>query len=137
MSKFSKPIRKTDEGVKILLSEVFDDTNVSFTDIDSYYLINGKYYFIEFVKCVDIRPTAYSTLSNLNDINAGLATVIEFVKKAEGILFIVFFEESKLQFLILKTQTGEDGNFQIVKQAQVDELGFKKWFQSLNINALK
>ncbi len=137
MSKHSKPIRKTDEGTKILLSEIFDETEVNFTDIDSYYLINGRYYFIEFVKCVDVRRATYTNISDLNDINAGLATVIEFVKKAEGILFIVFFEESKVQFLILKTQLGEDGNFAIVKQAHVDELGFKKWFQSLNINALK
>lgn len=137
MSKLSKPIRKTDEGTKILLSEIFDDTNASFTDIDSYYLINGKYYFVEFVKCTDVRPAAYSAISSINDINIGLATVIEFVKKAEGILFIVFFEESKEQFLVLKTQLGEDGNFSIVGQAQVDEAGFKKWFQALNTNALK
>lgn len=135
MPKLSKPIRKTDEGTKILLSEIFDDANVNFTDIDSYYLINGKYYFVEFVKCTDVRP--YSNISNLNDINVGLATVIEFVKKAEGILFIVFFEESKAQFLILKTQLGEDGNFSIAGQVQVDEARFKKWFQALNTNALR
>ena len=137
MSKLSKPIRKTDESAKMLLSEVFDKIEVNFTEIDSYYLINGRYYFVEFVKCVDVRPATYSSISNLKDINIDLTTIIEFVKRAEGILFIVFFEESREQFLILKTQLGEDGNFSIVKQVQVDELGFKKWFQSLNINALK
>ncbi|MFZ6024533.1 MAG: hypothetical protein ACOYVG_08790 [Bacteroidota bacterium] len=136
MANESKIIRKTDDSAMHLIYDVVGDKAKFVSDIDSYYLLNGKYVFLEFIKCA-VKPFDYNPNQNWNEIQLHLNRVWEFASKAEGSLWLICYDDSKDQFNLYKVSLMDDtkAEFQSQLNQNIDE--FKKWFQLLNSEVLK
>ncbi len=136
MANESKIIRKTDDSAMHLLFDVVGDKAKLISDIDSYYLLNDKYVFLEFIKC-NIKPFDYNPNQNWNEIQLHLNRVWEFVSKADGSLWLICYDDSKEFFNLYKVCSMDHvkAELQSPINQNIDE--FKKWFQLLNSDVLK
>jgi hypothetical protein len=135
MANESKSIRKTDDSAMALLHEMLGEDASKVADIDSYYKINGQYIFLEFVKC-SVRPFEYELMRNWADIRKQISIVWDFAIKAEGILWLVFYEEKKEQFRLLKVKLATETAFEYSDKLDYSFDQFKAWFQKLNSDVL-
>ncbi len=131
MSKFSKPIKKTDEGVKTLLSEVFDQEIDDFPTVDSFYFFNKNYVFFQFIKTT--LPFSDFVFS---DFEKDFFVLTQFVKKAKGTLIVVFYTKEKEMFFYVKIIFDNEGK-ELIAKSTIDFKTFQKRFQELNKNTLK
>lgn len=136
MANESKIIKKTDDSAMHLIYDVVGDKAKFISDIDSYYLLNGKYLFLEFIKCA-VKPFDYNPNDNWAEIQEHLNRVWDFAVKAEGSLWLVCYDDSKTQFNLYKIALMNDSKVEFQNQLEYNMDEFKKWFQLLNSEVLK
>lgn len=136
MANESKIIRKTDDSAMHLIYDVVGDKAKFISDIDSYYFLNGKYVFLEFVKCT-VKPFEYNPNQNWNEIQVHLNRVWEFVSKADGSLWLICYDDTKEQFNLFKVSSMSINKVEFSNQIEQNIDDFKKWFQLLNSEVLK
>lgn len=135
MASESKIIRKTDDSAMALLHEMLGDGADKIADVDSYYKINGHYVFLEFVKC-SVRPFEYDPIQNWAAISKQISLVCDFAIRAEGILWLVCYEEKKEQFRLLRVKAANEKVIEYSEKLDYSFDQFKAWFQKLNSDVL-
>lgn len=135
MGNESKSIRKTDDSAMALLYEILGEGAKNILDIDSYYNISGVYHFVEFIKC-GCNPFDYNINDNLNDLYKPLSIIWDFCKRADGIFWIVCYDEHKLQFKLLKVGNFNATNIELYEESKLTFTEFQKWFQKMNSDVL-
>lgn len=136
MGNESKAIKKTDSSAIALLFDVLGDKYKDVSDIDSYYNINGHYYFLEFVKC-DGNPFDYEPNENWEQIKKQITIVWEFSKKAEGTLWLICYNDSKSEFKLFKVSKLNEIKIEYKAVRKKNFKEFKVWFQRFNSEVLK
>lgn len=136
MANESKTIRKTDDSAIALLYDTLNDKTTTIGDIDSYYKINGKYIFLEFIKC-EVRPFEYEPMSYWANIRQHILVVWDFTIKAKGSLWLVCYEEQKEQFRLLRVEAASESGIEYSKKLDYNFDQFRFWFQRVNSEVLK
>lgn len=136
MANESKIIRKTDDSAMRLLYDIVGEKVNEIADIDSYYKIDGKYLFLEFIK-TEVAPADYDPNQNWNEIKRQISIIWDFNCRAEGTLWLVCYNDKREQFKLFNVSNVEDSKieFSEIQLQTFDE--FKVWFQKLNSDVLK
>ena len=137
MANNSKPIGKGDDDAKALIIETLEGEWTGGFDLDSIYLINQKYYILEFLKCETVRPNNSHPNRYWFKNNQKFISLWEITKKLDGILYLVNYEDSRDQFKVIKVlKINETGiTDEISKEWNFSQ--FKSWFKELNKKSLK
>ncbi len=136
MGNESKIIRKTDDSALLLLQEVAPDHTDSITDIDSYYLVNGTYVFLEFIHCSE---NAISDIFKMDEpsVLKQVKNIWDFVQLAEGRLWLIFYDDRKEHFLLKQVVACSHEKLSFIKESVKSQKEFKEWFQLLNKTVLQ
>ena len=102
MANNSKPIGKGDDDAKALIIETLEGEWTGGFDLDSIYLINQKYYILEFLKCETVRPNNSHPNRYWFKNKQKFISLWEITKKLDGILYLVNYEDSRDQFKVIK-----------------------------------
>ena len=137
MDRKSKPIGKGDDDAKSLIIEALEGNVTGGFDIDSLYLINNTYYVLEFLKCETVRPNNSHPNRYWHKNKQKFISLWNITKKLEGRLFLVNYEDSRVQFKVIQVLELDNSGIieEDVRKWSFDE--FKKWFKSLNSRAIK
>jgi hypothetical protein len=136
MANESKVIRKTDDSAMALLYEMQGDNVKNILDIDSYYNIDGVYHLLEFIKC-DCDPFDYNVNNITIKLHQQLSVIWDFCNKAEGILWIICYNNDKAQFKIINVKNIDEKSIEIYDELKFSFNEFQKWFQKMNSDVLK
>ncbi len=137
MNKKSKAIGKADDDAKILIIEALEEKHTGGFDLDSIYLIEGKYHVLEFLKCDTVRPNESHPKRYWFKNSQKFISLWNITQKLEGVLYLVNYEASREQFKVIKVLDLDETGITKEKMKEWGFIEFKKWFQDLNSNALK
>tara|TARA_Y100000389_G_C17012910_1_gene295063 strand:+ start:43 stop:456 length:414 start_codon:yes stop_codon:yes gene_type:complete len=132
----SKPIKKADDDAKELIIELLAGKNTGGFDLDSIYIIEDRYFVIEFLKCETVRPHKSHPNRYWFKNSQKFLSLWKITQKLEGRLFLLNYEETREQFLLIEVLNLD--NLGIKKEIK-KELNFQQiqsWFQDLNKKAL-
>ena len=136
MGENSKPIGKGDDDAKSLIIESLENEFTGGFDLDSVYLINGKYHVLEFLKCETVRPNKSHPNRYWFKNKQKFISLWDITKKLDGELYLVNYEDSREQFKIIKViEINSNGiSNEVSREWNFDQ--FKSWFKSLNRKSL-
>lgn len=137
MDKKSKSIGKADDDAKILIIEALEGKHTGGFDLDSIYLIGNTYYVLEFLKCDTVRPNKSHPSRYWFKNSQKFISLWDITQKLGGYLYLVNYEESREQFRVIKVLELNESGIQKELIKEWDFTEFKKWFQSLNLKAIK
>ncbi len=137
MGENSKPIGKGDDDAKSLIIESLENEFTGGFDLDSVYLINGKYHVLEFLKCETVRPNKSHPNRYWFKNKQKFISLWDITKKLDGELYLVNYEDSREQFKIIKViEINSNGiSNEVSREWNFDQ--FKSWFKGLNRKSLK
>ena len=137
MSRSSKPIGKGEDDANSLIIEALEGGFTGGFDLDSVYLINGKYHVLEFLKCETVRPNKSHPNRYWFKNKQKFISLWDITKKLDGVLYLVNYEDSREQFKVINVIDINSGGIsdEISKEWNFDQ--FKSWFKGLNRKSIE
>ena len=137
MEELNRP--QFDDEVKALIIEALAGNKTGGGDIDSLFRLKEGFVVIEFLRCVSVppftsHPNFYWDYDNLDKRGNKIKfiTLCNVAKKTKSKLFLVNYEDSRVQFKIIEVKGLSDSKKiyeEVVTKMNFDE--FKKWFNEL------
>ena len=135
MANESKPIRKNDDGVNLLLSELVPELMKSFGKIDSYYLVKGTFVFLEFYRCEN-GVESFEPTHHVSTLFLKLNMAWEFASAAAGRFWLILYDDSRQVFRRMQVVTLTPDSIEFSRTYTTNLPEFREWFQLLNETVL-
>lgn len=137
MAEINKP--QFDDEVKALIIEALDSNKTGGGDIDSLFRLKDGFVVIEFLRCVTVppftsHPNFYWDYNNLEKRGNKFKfiTLWNIAQKTNSKLFLVNYEDSRVQFKIIEVKGLSDTKKiydEVVTKMNFEQ--FKVWFNEL------
>ena len=128
----SKKITKTDEAAKELIIEILGFEKTGGFDVDSIYKLNNPkgWVVLEFLKCDTVRPFESHPRRYWFKNKQKFISLWELTTDLKGILYLINYEDSREQFLLLKVNKIDSTIY--TTDIKMNYTEFKNWLIELN-----
>ncbi len=132
----SKALVKADESAKLLIIEALEGVQTHGFDVDSIFYTD-HWIVLEFLRCVTVRPFNSDPARYWHKNWRKFAALWALTKKLDGVLYLVNYEDSREQFVVMKVtdmDPSENGGITSEKKKWTKEQFFE-WYRNKNQTA--